>query len=333
MIRGTVTEQGTGRPVARVNVHYFPRTNSEGILNGLESSVASKDEGSFQVAVLPGKGFLLVLAPTLDYLLEEIGSRTLYEKGQPGGMRHYAHDIIAYDVNTHDSPEIRAVLRPGKTVRGRVIGPGGQTVEDAAIITRLVVDPHNLIWGGTAGLHAHDIRARDGRFELHGLDPEKSEPVYFLNADHLWGTVVELSGKQAGEDVTVKLLPCGQAKARFVNPDGKPIAKLSSFPFFELLATPGRHDRSRDQATQAQLAADAAFMANVDRKHYSSGPRGPVTDTEGRITLPALIPGALYRIVDVSTGNDPDKGVQVRKDFTVKPGEILDLGDILIEKP
>ena len=32
----------------------------------------------------------------------------------------------------------------------------------------------------------------------------------------------------------------------------------------------------------------------------------------------------------VQTGR---KGYQVRSDFTVKPGESLDLGDILIEKP
>jgi hypothetical protein len=51
------------------------------------------------------------------------------------------------------------------------------------------------------------------------------------------------------------------------------------------------------------------------------------------VTLPALIPGALYRISDRSTVNDRDKGVQVRKDFTVKPGEMLELGEIVIEKP
>ena len=71
------------------------------------------------------------------------------------------------------------------------------------------------------------VHARDGRFELHGFDPEKAAPVYFLDADHEWGAAVELSGKQAGEDLTVRLQPCGQAKARFVGPDGKPVARLT----------------------------------------------------------------------------------------------------------
>ena len=48
--------------------------------------------------------------------------------------------------------------------------------------------------------------------------------------------------------------------------------------------------------------------------------------------LPALIPGSTYRIIDQTTARTPD-GPQLRKEFTVKPGETLDLGDILIEKP
>jgi hypothetical protein len=48
--------------------------------------------------------------------------------------------------------------------------------------------------------------------------------------------------------------------------------------------------------------------------------------------LPDLIPGAPYRLSDNSTAND-DKGVQLRRDFTVKNGETVDLGDILVEKP
>jgi hypothetical protein len=44
-----------------------------------------------------------------------------------------------------------------------------------------------------------------------------------------------------------------------------------------------------------------------------------------------LIPGATYRIYDNTVGGGDDP--QLRKEFTVKPGETVDLGDILIEKP
>ncbi len=56
------------------------------------------------------------------------------------------------------------------------------------------------------------------------------------------------------------------------------------------------------------------------------------TDAQGWISLPVLIPGATYRFIDFSVSQDP-KGPQIRKEFTVKPAETLDLGDVLIEKP
>jgi hypothetical protein len=281
----------------------------------------------FQVVVPPGKGYLLILGPTADYVAKEIGSRVLHWNGQPGGSRQYAHDIIAYDVKSSESPKISVVLRPGTTVRGQVVGPEGQTVDDALMISRLQIDSENLNWLGNRFIHA-----RGGRFELHGLDPTKSTPMYFFDADHEWGATVDLSGSQAGKDLTIRLQPCGQAKVRFVGPGGKPATKLSMFPSFELVVTPGPHPNTGDPMKKAQLAADLAFMANVDPQHYSNQ-NGPSTDAEGRITLPALIPGALYRISDYSTMNVENKGVQVRKDFTVAPRQVLDLGNILIEKP
>ncbi len=57
-----------------------------------------------------------------------------------------------------------------------------------------------------------------------------------------------------------------------------------------------------------------------------------MSDADGRIALPALIPGATYRTIDRTSGRsalDP----QVRKEFIIKPGETLDPGDILIQKP
>ena len=118
----------------------------------------------------------------------------LYD-GKPGGERNYAHKIIAYEVKAGDQPHaIDAVLRPGKTIKGRVVGPQGETVEHAAIITRLQIEPFNTSWRGDASFQLH---ARDGSFELHGLDPEKSAPVYFLDADHQWGAAVDAL-RQAG---------------------------------------------------------------------------------------------------------------------------------------
>ncbi|MFI5453829.1 MAG: sigma-70 family RNA polymerase sigma factor [Isosphaerales bacterium] len=321
LIRGKVIERGTGRPLEGASVQYIASRNRGNLLDGWQGVVASRDDGSFQIVVSPGKGYLFVYGPTSGYILEAIGSRML-SYGQPGGERYYAHSIIPYEVKASDQPhEITASLRPGKTIKGRVIGPEGQTVEKAEIITTLHFNYFHLNWRGDLTVHV-----RDGSFELHGLDPERAARVSLLDADHQWGATVELSGKQADEELTIRLQPCGQAKARFVGPGGKPVANI--FPHFEILGTPGPQEETRDPKDQAMLAADATYMPNLDRKHYWGG---PFTDAAGRITLPDLIPGALYRISDPS--NRPQQGVQVRKDFSVKPGETLDLGDILIEKP
>ena len=45
--------------------------------------VASNEDGSFQVAVPPGKGYLIVLGPTLDYIPKEIGGGTLSAAAGP----------------------------------------------------------------------------------------------------------------------------------------------------------------------------------------------------------------------------------------------------------
>jgi RNA polymerase sigma factor (sigma-70 family) len=325
LISGKVVEDATSRPLSGASVQFYARSRSDDLLGETHAIVESKSDGSFQIAVPPGKGHLVVFGPTPDYILEEIGSRELWS-GRPGGSRIYAHDIIPYEVEPGDPPpELVAALRPGKTVRGRIVDPDGKPVESAVILTRLRVEDQHPSWRG-----APKLFARDGRFELHGLDPEQPVPVIFYDADHTCGATVQLSGKQAGEDLTVRLQPNGRAKARFVGPDGRPIAGFALGRGFQIVVTPGPPNLTTKPDDQPKRLADAADMANIDQPHYLDFPRA---DNDGRVTLPNLVPGALYRICDQSTQDVPDKGVQARIDFTVGSGEELDLGEILIEKP
>ena len=76
------------------------------------------------------------------------------------------------------------------------------------------------------------------------------------------------------------------------------------------------------------MSADADYLSRIDPTDYAD----LVSDAQGRITFPALIPGATYRVVDRTPqdlGGDP----KIRKEFTARSGETIDLGDILIEKP
>jgi RNA polymerase sigma factor (sigma-70 family) len=317
VIRGKVTEQGTGRPLPGSSIMFVPVNGPAGIESKWDSIVPSGNDGGFRIVVPPGNGHLLVFGPTGDYVHEVIGRRELME-GTSGGERWYAHEIIPYKLQAGAAPQpINAELCPGKIVRGRVVDTDGQPVVDAEIITRLHIEPVNPYWvGGWSYQH----RVHDGYFELHGLDPEKSVVVYFLDAEHERGAAVELSGKQSDKELTVKLEPCGQARARFLGRDGKPLSGY--FPNLELVITPGPPAFRRDESDPPGLSDDQALAAAIDRKHYGR-PNRPVTNVDGRVVFPALIPGALYRIYVQGSDGRPS-----RKDFTVKPGESLELGDI-----
>ena len=96
-----------------------------------------------------------------------------------------------------------------------------------------------------------------------------------------------------------------------------------------MVVTPGPpYSMAKDQA--GLIAADEADLNEIDTVNYETE---LVSDAQGRLTLPVLIPGATYRFIDSTMAVRGVTGPQLRKEFTVKPGETLDLGDILIEKP
>jgi acetyl esterase/lipase len=322
LIRGKVTEEGSGKPVPGAIVDFA--TYAERQTNKKQGIVIeTAADGSFQLGADSGPGHLFVKGPGDDYVLRETSGRMM-ERGQPGESRVYSHAFRFLDLKPDiDSQEVNVVLRPGATVTGQVVGPDGQPVYHAWIFSRVILNPRQGAWHIWIGRHHGNVNT--GRFEIHGLDPDTEIPVSFLDPKGKLGGVVKLSGKSAtGGPVTVRLEPCGAAKARVVGPGGKPVVGRLPRHFIQMIVTPGISFSTYDKTGLS--AADHDDLNQVDTVNYATE---PTSDAEGRVTFPALIPSATYRIQDTS---DED-GKQLRKTFTVKAGETLDQGDIRIEKP
>jgi hypothetical protein len=355
LIHGTVAEEGSGKPIAGAAVRFIAFEEHQANADARSGSTLSGTgaDGSFRLGALPSPGYLSVMAPDDDYVLQAL-SRRMVDDGHPGGLRSYAHANIRLDLKPGvGEKEVHVRLRRGITVKGRVVGPDGQPVHDALLISRVLLEPTPTPWKFWWRGHADGL-ARNGHFEIHGLDPDIETPVHFLEPNRKLGATAILSGKSialmtiANRDggvavgatasssdpslvrgpIAVRLEPCGSARARLVDPDGKPVAIRLPPRMITLVVTPGSPGTPANERA-GLIAADESPLIGVDPVNYGNP---PASDADGRLTLPVLIPGATYRFIDYTTVRDPS-GPQVRKEFTVKPGESLDLGDILIEKP
>jgi protocatechuate 3,4-dioxygenase beta subunit len=319
LVRGRVTEAETGRPIAGAGIEYRPRRfgNSnlrDDVITGWQARTTSGKDGVFRIAVLPGPGHLLINGPTPDYIHQEVGARTI-DGDQPGGQRIYAHAVHRLDLQLDAKVHTLDVsLRRGVTIKGRLVDPDGKPVKEAKMLWRypMLASEHRF-----RGL---PTTIRDGQFELHGLDPNETYPVVFLDPENELGAAVELSGRSdARRSLVVPMVPCGSATTRFIDPDGKPIAQYA--PSLLIVITPGPGRVSLKEKDRSRLSADEGFVGNFDRRHYWNPPQ---TDEQGQCTFPALVPGAAYRF-DVSR----DGQLTVTKTFKVESGKTLQLPDVV----
>jgi RNA polymerase sigma factor (sigma-70 family) len=324
LVRGRVTEQPAGAPVAGASVEFVPRRvdnrfYQEGVtgpLGDLKQLAVSDADGTFALPVLPGPGHLLVNGPTPDYLHAQTTERKL-SRGEDGGRRYYPNALVKLDLKPQAGPhEVAVTLRRGVTVKGRLLGPDGKPVASAQIFYR------DYIPRGYTTEPMRTLEARAGAFELPGLDPDRPQPVFFIDVKNQLGAVVELPAKAGKEPLTVRLQRCGTAVLRPVDGDGKPIAGFR--PYVEVLVTPGAN--GFDAMLSGKVAADYAWMVNLDRaRHKDIRP-----DKDGRVTVPTLIPGATLRLL----GQVPGRGIlDMNRTFVVEAGQSLDLKDVPVPMP
>jgi RNA polymerase sigma factor (sigma-70 family) len=327
VVRGVITEKPSGKPVAGSSVEFEPfmdnnpyyRRDVRPMDRSWGRRVVSDAEGKFQITVLPGPGHLLILGPTLNYVHAEISVKQLYGQGLRPNRRYYPDALVRLDLKPESGTHETAItLRRGVTLAGRVVGPDDKPVARGFFVCRSYI-PKGY------DLNRVDSREmKDGRFELPGCDPGKTAEVFFLDAKNRCGAVVQLSGKQAGETVTVRLQPCGSATARLLDEDGKPLVNLRTW--LEILVTPGLHvaDEFRMEESK-EFTSEYAYQSTFD-----PGRKETYTDAQGRVRFDALIPGATHLTIC-----QPREGgtINLHKDFKVEPGQTLDLGDITVRPP
>lgn len=328
LVQGFIIEKPSNKRVAGASIIFEEGKNKQKIpdeiVTGWESAVLSGSDGDFQIVVPAGKGALVIKGPGENYINQLMPGRMLYQD-EPGGAPNYASVFVSlFTTPGSVSDNMDIPIQRGVTLRGRIAGPKNQPVGDVLMLSRIFLGKTDTTFRAFG-----DRIANGGQFELHGLDPEKSVPVFFLDAKNQLGAVVEISGKSAEkEPLLVHLKPCGKAVARFIDPDGKPLVKHN--PGLQIVVTPGpswfyvQEQSHKDKSIENKLTSDQDFVANFDRLHYWNG---PVTDEQGRCTFPALIPGATYRIFVLDKSKN-----RMDKDFTVASGETLDLGDIVVKE-
>jgi RNA polymerase sigma factor (sigma-70 family) len=323
LIRGKVTEAGSGKPVAGARVAYNAN---------YEDSVGTGPDGSYQIGVAPGGGRLMVTHPSGEYILRIVGSAGgIGDKavGDPA----YHHAAIDVEVKKDEKEkEVNVTLRRGVTVKGRLVGPDDKPVASAVMF----VSSHRPRFENTM----HPVLVRGGRFEVRGLDPAKTYRLLFLEHPRLppamitpeslegfpqlymkellgpqnkLGTSVEVSPKDVKDELTVKLAPCSKAKLRFVDGASKPLVNYS--PWLQLVVTPG--PRIFQALQDKTLAAEVITLTGRYGGQIANNP----TDAQGYVTLEGLIPGATYRLK--KTDQEPNN--EVIKDFSVEAGKTLEL--------
>jgi hypothetical protein len=160
------------------------------------------------------------------------------------------------------------------------------------------------------------LPVRGGRYELPGCIADRVYPVLFLDAVNGWGAAVDLRpGRDAGPEV--KLARCGSARVRLLDAKGQPLAGRG----LRLILLTERSFAASQPSLKRE--ADGHVSVCYDPRNYATD---PVSDREGWLILPALIPGARY----VLQYADVQGVLRDTPEFRVAPGEQVQLPDLAI---
>ncbi len=97
--------------------------------------VQTGNDGNFEIAVMPGPAHLLVETISPEFIRQMITYREL-DRDTPGGMHEYYHGFIQIEPSPASDPIETAIdIHRGVTIAGNVVGPQGEPVKKAILLS------------------------------------------------------------------------------------------------------------------------------------------------------------------------------------------------------
>jgi beta-lactamase regulating signal transducer with metallopeptidase domain len=308
VVRGRLTDQRTGRPIAG-RVDYHPLFPNEYVAKldhiGPPASAATiRDDGQYAISVFPGPGVIGFKADGIDdseyspafvstedlrELFHGKLDRTFDERFLEVAAGGQARSVIGQDtyralilVNPTEGKELLTkdvALTPALKVRGTVLGLDGQPLAGAAML------------GHTPQKMIYPEPLKTAEFEVLGLNRRREYSLLFMHDEQKLGAAVTVRGDET-KPIDVRLQPFGAATGRLLTDDGKPAADVTL------------------DFCRARL--------------YGPGIRTAKTDRDGCFQVQGLVADQKFEAILWR----PASGViMAYREFTVAPGETKDLGD------
>ena len=275
LVRGRVSNKLTGKPIKEVWVQSFASGDNVHAAKfpGLDTPYGPGDdtdaEGRFEVAALPGRGFIAAHESSERYLTG-VGAEAIKGVKPLQTIPTISRSLSPkyYNALVELNPEVDAEpltqdlqLDPGRSLPGTVVDSDGKPVSGTV----------------ARGLNPRGFPTQrpldSGAFEVAGLDPRQPRRLDFFHAERELAGSLVVVGDEPGP-LTVRLQPWGVVTGRIVDDEGQPRTKL------ELVT----------------LLFDSDFVPDrgILHKPYR-------VDQDGRFRV-ALVPGLKYKVYATARG-------------------------------
>jgi len=311
-IAGRVLDKVTGAPLhAQVQYTVFEDNPNRKEVPGLsveEYLYANAQDGKFRTVGLPGRGLLAARAFNDRYLFG-VGADKINGLESNGHFRTYPHLLYAqgYNLLMELNPNADAklvtcdlLLDPGRTLKGRVLGPDGGPLVGVKVCGLRT-------YGGHGQWEYNPLEAPE--FVVTGLAKGKTRLLQFVHFEKKLAAFLVVKGDDKGP-VTVKLSAAGTLTGRLVTPEGEPFkdGRLSA-----LRGPIGEPDAVEENPAVGSLPADV------------------LPDKDGKFRIQGVIPGLTYNLGFIKGNYLHRLGGAAGGKLTIKPGETKDLGDVPVK--